>query len=70
MRGAAVTEHTPRPWHRNIKPARKYPTIYAGRNTHVTYLATSGLTDDEIEGNCNLIAAAPESPKPEVRNES
>ncbi len=51
--------HTPGPWHRNIKPARKYVTIFAGRNTHICHLAVEGLTDDEIESNCNLITAAP-----------
>jgi hypothetical protein len=53
------TKHTPGPWSRNIKPAAKYCTIFAGRNTHVAHLA-NGLPDDEIEANCNLIAAAPE----------
>lgn len=52
-------QHTKGEWARNIKPASKYSTIYAGRNTHVAYLATQGLADEEIEANCNLIAAAP-----------
>ena len=52
--------HTPGPWHRNIKPARHYPCIFADHNTHVTRLAGDGLSDEEIEGNCNLIAAAPD----------
>lgn len=47
-------------WSRNIKPARHYSTLFAGRNTHVAYLATTGLTDTEIEANCNLIASAPD----------
>lgn len=51
--------HTAGGWSRNIKPASKYSCIFAGRNTHVAYLATSGLPEDEIEANCNLIAAAP-----------
>ena len=51
--------HTTGGWSRNIKPARHYGTIFAGRNTHVAYLATTGLTDTEIEANCNLIASAP-----------
>jgi hypothetical protein len=55
-----TTKHTPGPWSRNIKPAKKYNTIYAGRNTHVCYLAVTGLTDEEIEANCNLIMSAPE----------
>jgi hypothetical protein len=47
------------PWHRNIKPARRYPVVFAGRNTHVAIICTEGLTDAEIEANCNLITAAP-----------
>ncbi len=57
---AARPAHTPGPWGRNIKPASKYITIYAGRNTHVAHLATGGLTEREIENNCNLIASAPQ----------
>jgi hypothetical protein len=52
-------KHTPGPWHRNIKPAKKYNTVYAGRNTHVAHLDVAGLTDEQIEANCDLIAAAP-----------
>jgi len=52
--------HTPGPWGRNIPPASKYNTIYAGRNTHVAHLHRDGLTPEEIEANANLIAAAPE----------
>jgi len=52
-------KHTPGVWSRNIKPARKYNCIFAGRNTHVCYLATGGLTDEEIEANAALIAQAP-----------
>ena len=55
-----MTKHTPGPWHRNIKPAKKYGIIFAGRNTHVAGLCVQGLADTEIEANCNLIAAAPE----------
>lgn len=55
-----MSKHTPGPWNRNIKPARKYTTIFAGRNTHVARLVTEGLSDEELEANCNLIAAAPE----------
>lgn len=54
------TKHTPGPWGRNIKPAKKYGTIYAGRNTHICHLSVGGLTDEEIEGNCDLITAAPD----------
>ena len=55
-----MPKHTPGPWSRNIKPAKKYNTIFAGRNTHVCRLDVIGLTDEEIEGNCDLITAAPE----------
>jgi hypothetical protein len=58
-------KHTPGPWHRNIKPASKYPVIWAGRNTHVAVLADGArhggsLPEEEQEANINLIAAAPE----------
>lgn len=53
-------QHTPGPWHRNIKPATHYNTIFAGRNTHVTRLAVEGKTEAEVEANCALIVAAPE----------
>lgn len=53
-------QHTPGPWSRNIPPARKYCTVFAGRNTHIAYLAGEHMTDEEAEANINLIAAAPE----------
>lgn len=53
-------KHTKGPWSRNIKPASHYPIIFAGRNTHVAQVISKGLTTDEIEANCDLIAAAPE----------
>lgn len=49
--------HTPGPWHRNIPPAAKYATIFAGRNTHVCVLTH---TNKDVEGNADLIAAAPD----------
>jgi len=55
-----MPKHTPGPWSRNIKPAKKYNTIFAGRNIHICHLETTGLTDEEIEANCDLIRAAPE----------
>ena len=55
-----MSAHTPGPWHRNIKPATKYPTIFAGRNTHVAHVATGGLPPEEVEANLRLIQAAPE----------
>ena len=54
------TKHTPGPWHRNIKPASHYPTIFAGRNTHVAVVQTRGLPEPEQEANTYLIAAAPD----------
>lgn len=51
--------HTLGPWQRNIKPATKYPTVFAGRNTHVCHLA-SGLPEDETEANMRLICASPD----------
>lgn len=55
-----MSAHTPGPWHRNIKPATHYNTIFAGRNTHVTRLAVEGKTEEEVEANCALIVAAPD----------
>lgn len=55
-----MPSHTKGPWHRNIKPATKYGTIFAGRNTHVCYLNIKGLSDATIEANCDLIVAAPD----------
>jgi hypothetical protein len=53
-------KHTPGGWNRNIPPASKYATIFAGRNTHVCVLSVKGLPDEEVEANANLIAAAPD----------
>jgi len=50
--------HTPTPWHRNIPPAKKYPVIFSGRNTHVLVLDTVGKSTEEIEANCNFILRA------------
>lgn len=55
-----TSSHTKGGWNRNIKPASKYTTIFAGRNTHVAYIATRGVTDEEAEANINLIVAAPD----------
>lgn len=54
-----MSGHTAGPWHRNIQPASKYPTVFAGRSTHVASVATVGISAREIEANCDLIAAAP-----------
>lgn len=60
MKGEKQARHTEGPWDRNIKPAHKYPTIFAGRNTHVAQVIfSSKMTEDELEANCNLISAAP-----------
>lgn len=55
-----MSKHTPGDWGRNIKPASKYPIIFAGRNTHVARVITDGLTEQEAEANADLIAAAPD----------
>ena len=58
-----MNKHTPGPWYRNIKPASKYGTIFAGdapRHKHVAHLAVTGLSEEEIEANCALILAAPD----------
>lgn len=52
--------HTPGPWHRNIKPVTKYPTIFAGRSTHIAKIVEHGIGLSEAEANCDLIAAAPD----------
>lgn len=48
-------QHTATPWSRNIKPAAKYNCIFSGRNTHVLYLATSGMPPEEVEANCEFL---------------
>ena len=53
-------KYTEGPWHRNIKPAKKYPTVFAGRNTHILTMATKGLSDEAVEANINLVVAAHE----------
>lgn len=55
-----MSKHTSGPWHRNIRPATKYPTIFAGRNTHIAVVDTRLSNKDEVEANIDLIAAAPE----------
>jgi len=54
-----MTTHTPGPWHRNVPPASKYATIFAGRNNHICTLSTPSKTEGELEANADLIAAAP-----------
>jgi hypothetical protein len=54
----AMRGHTPGGFGRNIPPASKYPTIFAGRNTHVCVVASQGLPASEIEANANLFASA------------
>jgi len=52
--------HTPGPWYRNIRPATKYPVIFAGRNTHVASVYhDKNLSAEEIEANHDLMTAAP-----------
>lgn len=55
-----IAKHTPGPWHRNIRPAAKYPVVWSGRNKHVLAVKTIGLTDEEIEANICLASAAPD----------
>lgn len=52
--------HTPGPWHRNIKPATKYPTIFASLNTHIAAVKTEGMSPEEVEANIDLLTAAPD----------
>lgn len=53
------TQHTPGPWHRNIRAAGKYPTVYAGRNAHIA-VVKQAASPEETEANIDLIAAAPD----------
>ncbi len=47
-------------WGRNIKPISKYPTIFAGRNTHIAVVKTDGrMPLEEAEANADLIVAGP-----------
>lgn len=55
-----ITKHTPGPWHRNIRPAAKYPVVWSGRNKHVLAIKTVGLSQQEIEANMDLATAAPD----------
>jgi len=55
-----MSAHTQGPWHRNIAPAHKYPTIFAGRNTHIAKIVSQGIGVSECEANLNLIVAAPD----------
>ncbi|MCE2892014.1 MAG: hypothetical protein LW848_12960 [Hyphomonadaceae bacterium] len=55
-----TSQHTPGPWSRNIKPATKYPTLFAGRNTHICTVSVSGLPPETVEANLLLIRAAPD----------
>ena len=53
------TQHTPGPWHRNIPPATRYNTIFAGRYEHIAGIRHA-KDGDEAEANHNLICAAPD----------
>lgn len=59
----AAEKATPGPWYRNIKPARKYTTVWAGRNTHIAHVSVGGFdgtkfSEDELEANLDHIALA------------
>ena len=56
-----MAAHTAGPWFRNIRPASKFNTVWADRNTHVARVVVMGLPESEVEGNIALIAAAPET---------
>lgn len=55
-----LSQHTPGPWHRNIKPAKKYPIIFAGRNTYIANVYSEEMSTEEMEANANLVRAAPD----------
>ena len=56
-----MADHTPGPWHRNIRPASRYPVIFTGRNTHlITAVPARGIPDDVADANHDLICAAPD----------
>lgn len=52
-------EHTPGPWHRNIRCGGKYPVVFSGRNQHVA-TACQQSNPAETEANIDLISAAPD----------
>jgi len=58
MNEATKTPIIKQSWHRNIKPAKKYPVIFAGRNTHVATVDCA-LSEEDAEQVCDLIVAAP-----------
>lgn len=47
-------------WSRNIRPISRYPTIFAGRNTHLAQVVSRGLPIEEAEANAEMITSAPE----------
>lgn len=55
-----TSKHTPGPWSRNIPPISRYPTIFAGRNTHIAAIKSGAIPESEAEANAALIVAAPE----------
>ena len=57
---ATQAKHTPGPWHRNIKPAKRYPVIFAGRNEHIAIIETRDKTNECAEANIELIRRAPD----------
>lgn len=49
-------QHTPTPWHRNIRADGRHPIIWAGRNTHIAQvLGHKELPAHEIEANIDYI---------------
>ena len=55
----AAKEATPGPWHRNIRPVSRYPTVFAGRNTHVLQIVVRKAgSEEQAEANCEFAIAA------------
>lgn len=50
------TQHSQGRLHRNIPPITKYPTLFAGRNTHVAVVVTrGGISAEEAEANADRL---------------
>lgn len=54
-----TTQHTPTPWHRNIPPIKKYPTIFSGRNAHVFgFIPSRGMSAEQAEADADFMLRA------------
>lgn len=60
--GPRVPEHTPTPWHRNIRPITKYPIIFAGEAPNHSYCFSfhvpREVTPEQAEANCDFVLRA------------